>query len=89
MRTTKKQIEMKFRRVIEAAGLRVATSYKDVGGFALDHNSFYGGWRIIQIDNEFGGERDYGHRMQGSDFWYALDLLGKILCEMKKTGKAA
>ena len=85
MRTTKKQIEAKFRNVIEAAGLRVATSYKDVGGFALDHNGVYGGWRLIQIVNEFGGERDFGAaRMKGGEFWAALDLLGNILYEMKK-----
>jgi hypothetical protein len=85
MRTTRKQIEAKFRNVIEAAGGRVATSYNDVGGFALDHNSVYGGWRIVQITNEAGGERDLCHRMQGSNFWQALDLFGSVLYAIRKT----
>ena len=86
MRTTRKMIEAKFRNVVEFAGGRVATSYNDIGGFQLDHNSVYGGWRIEQITSEGGGVNTITHtRLPGGQFWAALDLFGAMLTAIRRT----
>ena len=58
MRTTKKEVEAVFEMWVKAVGGHVAASYKDVDGYQLDHNSVYGGYCIVQIVNEQGGQSD-------------------------------
>ena len=72
-RVTRKEVQATYRHWLSVIGAREATSYNDVGAYALDHNSAYGGWRIERIVNDGGGiaEVNYG-RMSGPEFIQAL-----------------
>lgn len=72
-RVTRKEVQATFRHWLNVIGAREATSYTDVGAYALDHNPTYGGWRIERITNDGGGisEVTYG-RMSGPEFIQAL-----------------
>jgi hypothetical protein len=74
-RITKAQITRIFEQWVKAIGGKVATSYNDKGGYRLDHNSVYGGWKIEQIMNDAGGvdDRVFGYyRMSNTNFYLAL-----------------
>lgn len=73
-RTTKKDVEAAFDRLLEAIGGKRATSCSDVGGYRLNHNSCYGGWVIEQVTNESGGvDCPFGHRrMPATEFCVAV-----------------
>ena len=54
-RTTKAVVLELFQAFCKKHGRKVATSYKDVGAWALDYNAIYGGYVIRQY-LEKGGE---------------------------------
>lgn len=56
MRTTTTEVEAVFKLWVSAINGHPAKDYKDVGGYKLDHNSVYGGWQVVRICNEHGGE---------------------------------
>lgn len=58
MRTTKAEVTAVFKMWVESVGGHLAKDYSDVGGYQLDHNSVYGGYQIVQIVNERGGQSD-------------------------------
>lgn len=78
---SKKLVENKFKRFVQALGGKVATAWNDVGAFALDHNSVYGGYTVVQIVNASGGvSSPFGyHRMKASQFVDALDFATQAL----------
>jgi hypothetical protein len=53
-RVTEKQVRETFARFAKVFGLKLATSYNDVGGYALSHAPMYGGWNIEQVMNDAG-----------------------------------
>jgi hypothetical protein len=84
VRTTKKEIESAFRVWLGAIGGKHATSYSDVGGYSLDHNTVYGGWRIEQITTDGGGVREVNYgRMSNAEFKHALNLASESVREYK------
>lgn len=58
MRTTKSEVEAVFKLWVSGINGHVAKDYKDVGGYQLDHNGVYGGYQVVQICNERGGQSD-------------------------------
>lgn len=54
-RYTRRDAQAAFARLLLACGKREAASYKDVGGWTLDHNSVYGGYVVEQVVSERGG----------------------------------
>lgn len=62
-RYTKRDAVAAFERLMKATGNRPAQSYKDVGGWVLDHNGIYGGYVVEQIYNENGAiTQPFGYR---------------------------
>ena len=89
MRTSKKEIESAFRVWLGAVGGHYATSYSDVGGYALDHNTVYGGWCIEQVVTDGGGVREVNYgRMPGAEFKHALNLASESVREYKANQEA-
>jgi hypothetical protein len=89
MRTTRAQIEGTFKVWVEMVGGKVSAGYNDVGGYALDYAACYGGWRIIQICNESGGQRDVTPRMPATQFWEALHFAISTFEEKHRTHRKA
>lgn len=58
MRTTKAEVVAVFKNWVEAIGGHEAKDWKDVGGYQLDHNGIYGGYQVVRICNEHGGQSD-------------------------------
>jgi len=54
MRTTDKKVMALFEQFIKSINGEIASSYKDVGKYMLDHNDQ--GYQIVMIDNAQGGE---------------------------------
>lgn len=54
-RYTKRDAQGAFARLLLACRKHEATSYKNVGGWTLDHNGVYGGYVVQEIVNEGGG----------------------------------
>ena len=52
-RITRKDVENALELLCKRAGWRVATSYKDVGGFQLSHD--IGGWNVERVSGPTGG----------------------------------
>ena len=75
MRTSKKEVHAVFIRWLNFINGREAENYNDIGGYRLDHNSVYGGWRVEQICNEHGGVRDvFNYRLPSWEFVTALRM---------------
>lgn len=55
-RTTKKEVEATFDLFLKSAGLKKAEGYDDVGGYMLDFAGVYGGYVVVRICNEGGGQ---------------------------------
>ena len=55
-RYTRKDVEAQFERFVMAIGGRVARSYNDDGAYLLDHNSVYGGYNIVRLTGNAGGQ---------------------------------
>lgn len=51
------------------------------GHLMLDHNSCYGGYQLVEIDNESGGERTHfsGHRFSAGEMWWMLYAVREIV----------
>ena len=90
MRTTKAQVEGIFKRLAEACGKRIATSYNDVGAWRLDYTACYGGYNIEEIDNERGGisQPMGGQRMKAGEFWSACYFALRAIEAVKEGGAA-
>ena len=73
-RYTSKDVKIHFANFVKEIGGRMATSYRDVGGFVLDENPTYGGYSIALIGNERGGlDMPFGDlRMKAEPFIYAM-----------------
>ena len=86
-RITKKDVEKQFERFLEALGGKLATSYKDVGGFELDCNFVYGGYCINQIYNEGGAiSKPFGsQRFRTSEFYEQLGFATKAFASRQPT----
>lgn len=54
-RTTRKDVEGQFNRLLYLFNKRQARSYDDVGAWRLDYNSCYGGYVIEEIVTTSGG----------------------------------
>lgn len=69
-RTTKQEVTHAFNALVRATGGRVATGWNDVGGYALDDNSVYGGYVIRRIASDAGGvSHPFGDtRLRASEF---------------------
>ena len=73
MRTTKKEVNAVFNLWVQSVNGHIAKDHKDVGGYTLDYNPFYGGYCIGQICNQYGGESIfYDSRMPAREFVKAL-----------------
>lgn len=70
-RVTQNDVRVQFERLCKLYGKRIATSYKDVGAWSLDHNGVYGGYTVIEYvpsggeTHPFGG---WGKRRNARDF---------------------
>lgn len=75
-RYTRKDCEAALGRLASALGLRVATSYGDVGGLQLDYAACYGGYAVGQIANAMGGvSAPFGHwRVPAREFCERLSV---------------
>jgi hypothetical protein len=74
-RTTRKHVEGIFEIWVKSIGGKLANSYNDVGGYRLDYNGIYGGFKVEQIHNENGGVSDNVfscYRMKASEMYRAL-----------------
>lgn len=69
-RTTKKDVECQFNRLLYLFGKNKATSYKDVGSWRLNYGDCYGGWVIQEINCKSGSiTHPFGHlRRKASEF---------------------
>ena len=84
MRTSKKEIESAFRVWLGAIGGKYAETYNDVGGYTLDYNTTYGGWRIEQVTTDGGGIREINYgRMSSGEFKHALNLASESVREYR------
>ena len=87
-KTTQSDVTHAFNRLRNAAGWRLAKEYNDVGGYALDRATLYGGTRIIQIVSHGGGVRDVTGRMSPAQFVascnFSLDVLSEMSREAEK-----
>jgi hypothetical protein len=75
-RYSTKDVKNIFGHFLETFNFKAAKSYNDVGGFALDHNTVYGGYTIVRIINEGGGQTNpFGHsRMKAGEFVRAMNF---------------
>ena len=80
-RTTRKQLEsmvyqlnVKLNRPLVSYSGFQETFKSNPGHFMLDHNSTYGGYQLVEIDNETGGEKTHfsGHRFSAQEMWWML-----------------
>ena len=88
-RITTKQIYGAFRMWLQNIGGKEATSWNDVGGYRLDSNLIYGGWRIEHVMSDTGGvsEVNYG-RMSNREFYDALHFSLATLREQRQIAEA-
>ena len=79
-RYTKKDAENALERLVTSIGGHMAKDSKDVGGYQLDYNTYYGGCVVHQIINEAGGVTlPFGmHRVKPYDFCQAVDFALKF-----------
>jgi len=88
MRTTRKEVEGVFRLWLSAINGREAKSYNDVGGYQLDNNPVYGGYRVERIGNEHGGVADtFTTRLSAYYFVTALRVSMRSIEEMRLNTK--
>lgn len=80
-REGKKYVEAVFKNFTAACGKHVATSYNDIGGWQLEHNSTYGGYQIQEITSASGGvDLPLGAaRMKASQFTEAMHFAMRAL----------
>lgn len=73
-RISKSHVVGLFEHLVKALGGHIATSYNDVDGYQLDYNPVYGGYNIVQIANEGGGQsQPFGSERHGaSEMWYMM-----------------
>lgn len=89
MRTTRKEVEGVFKLWVAAVGGHVASSYSDVNGYRLDHNSVYGGYCIERICNESGGVSVVlDHRQSAYAFVTSLRMAMRSLEEARANSLA-
>ncbi len=87
MRVKESEVRAVFERFCKAHGFRMASTWNDVGGLKLDHNSVYGGWCINKIDNDGGGiSCPFGYeRKQNGEF---VDMMRfAIMAESEKKNR--
>lgn len=83
MKITKDMVNTQFQRFLASNNLHQATDYKDIDGYSLDFNSYYGGYVIECIVNSggavscpFGYERRSIKEMYGVlQFWNTMEHL--------------
>jgi hypothetical protein len=80
MRHTKKATQALFKTYCEAMGVKVATSYKDVGAWDLEFDTVYG-YCIIEHGKNGTPKMPFGHaRYTALEMWtlltFALRTLG-------------
>ena len=70
-RVTRQVAENQFKRLCDALGKRVATSYNDVGAWQLNYAQCYGGYQIQEIVTSTGGisEPFSSSRMSGKELY--------------------
>jgi hypothetical protein len=80
-RWTIKDAERSLDRFLKAIGGHRAKDYKDVGGFQLDYNTFYGGVRLDVISNPQGAvSNPFGmHRVKPSQFTDMINFAIKAI----------
>jgi len=80
-RYTKRDAQAAFERLMQATGKHPAASYKDVGGWVLDHNSIYGGYVVHEMFNENGAvsEPFGGRRRTAREFCDAVSFACRAL----------
>lgn len=90
-RTSRRDAENAFERLIAAIGGRVAKSYNDVGAYSLDYNSAYGGFTVELVENQGGGvSRPFGHTRQSArEFCQSVRFATDALYHVKESAKAA
>jgi len=86
MRYTKRDAINAFKRLCEARGKENADDgkYRNInpptGAWILDCNHTYGGYKIAEIANEHGGERDVTYtRLSTREFIEACDFTLSVL----------
>jgi hypothetical protein len=87
-RTTRKEVEGVFRLWLSGIKGREAMDYNDVGGYRLDYNSVYGGYRVERICNAQGGVSDvFTTRLKAWEFVTALRVSMRSIEEMRLNTK--
>ena len=63
-----------FAWTISPLGAEVQVNKSNPGHLMLDHNSIYGGYQLVEIDNESGGQRLHfsGRRFSAQEMWWML-----------------
>ncbi len=89
MATSRKMIESLFKYFIESIGGKMASSWNDVGGYAINYNANYGGYQIVRISNSSGGVSEpFGSaRMKAGAFEDALRFGTRAIEEYKRNKK--
>lgn len=87
-RITQKELNGAFDLFLRTIDGRRAASYKDVGGYSLDHINSQG-WQIQRVVNEHGGVTcPYGHTLRNTvEMYYTLHFAVNVLEEMDREGK--
>jgi len=90
MRTTRKDAERAFERLVRTLGGRIARNYNDIGAFQFDYNSTYGGCRVELIINSGGGVRcPFGmERLTPAAFVQAVSFTCDVLHEQEAQRRA-
>jgi len=90
-RISKSNVVGLFEHLVKALGGRMATSYKDVGGYRLDYNGGYGGYNIERISNEGGAvSQPFGsERHAATPFWYMMRFALMAIEEAQKKHKGS
>ena len=55
--------------------------YNEIGVWKLDYYPMYGGYKIVEVDNEYGGESEPlgGRRMMAIEFWNTIHFSRGLL----------
>ena len=72
-RTTKKQIEGMFERLVDAVGGTISTGH-GVDGYFLEYAACYGGWQIIYLKDSMHCLPFGETRRPASEMYYAMKM---------------
>lgn len=75
------QLNVRLNRPLTRFKTNQPGSRMNIGHFMLDHNPSYGGYQLVEIDNESGGERTHfsGRRFSAQEMWWMLYAIREVI----------